>query len=107
MFTRVVEVTSKPGKAREVSRTLNDKVLTILKSQPGFVDEILLISEQNPDQIFALSFWNTKEDADRYNREQFARVTDLIQNVIQGAPNVRTFNVETSTIHNIAAGKAA
>lgn len=107
MFTRVVEVTTKPGKAREVSRTINDKGLTILKSQPGFVDEVLLISEQNPDQILALSFWKTREDADRYNREQFSRVTDLIQNFIQGTPNVRTFDVEQSTVHKIGAGKAA
>ena len=107
MFTRVVEITSKPGKAREVSRTLNDKVLAILRTQPGFVDEIMLISDQNPDQVLALSFWNSKEDADRYNQEQFSRVTDLIQNFTQGAPNVRPFNVEQSTIHKIAAGKAA
>lgn len=107
MFTRVVEITSKPGKAREVSRTLNDKVLAILRNQPGFEDEILLISAQNPDQLLALSFWKTKEDADRYNREQFSQVTSLIQNFIQGSPNVRPFNVDQSTIPKIVAGKAA
>ena len=65
MFTRVVEVTTKPGKARELTRTLNDKVLTILKNQPGFVDELVLISEQTPDEILALSFWKTREDAEK------------------------------------------
>lgn len=107
MFTRVVEVTTKPGKARELTRTLNDKVLTILKNQPGFVDELVLISEQDPDQIFALSLWKTREDAEKYNREQFSRVTELIQNHIEGPPEVRTFNVEQSTVHKIASGKAA
>jgi quinol monooxygenase YgiN len=107
MFTRVIEVTTKPGKARDVSHTLNDKVLTILKNQPGFVDEVVLISEHNPDQILALSFWKSREDADRYNREQYSRVTDLIQNFIEGPPKVRPFNVEQSTIPKIAAGKAA
>ena len=75
MFTRVVEVTTKPGKARELSHTITDKVLTILKNQPGFVDEVVLISNENPDHILALSFWKTREDAEKYNREQFTNVT--------------------------------
>ena len=107
MFTRVVEITTKPGKARELSRTVNDKVITILKNQPGFVDELVLISEENPDQMLALSFWRSREDADKYNREQYSKVTDLIQNLSEGPPKVRTFNVDQSTVHKIAAGKAA
>ena len=107
MFTRVVEVTTKPGKARELTRTINDKVVTILRNQPGFVDELVLISEQDPDQILALSFWNSKQDAEKYHREQFPRVTELIQNHTEGPPKVQTFNVEQSTVHKIAAGKAA
>lgn len=107
MFTRVVEVTSKPGKARELSRTINDRVLNILKNQPGFVDEIVLISGENPDQILALSFWKTQAEAETYHREQFPKVTELIQSLSAGPPKVRTFNVDQSTIHQIAAGKAA
>ncbi len=43
MFTRIVEVTAKAGKARELSRTIDDKVISILRGQPGFVDEAVLI----------------------------------------------------------------
>lgn len=107
MFTRVVEITAKSGKAREVSRTINDKVLTLLRSQPGFVDEILLISNTDPDRVVALSFWKTQEDAEKYNRETFSKVNDLIRNSIEGTPHVSTFEVEQSTPHRIAAGKAA
>lgn len=107
MFTRVVEVTAKPGKARELSRTVNDKVMTILKSQPGFLDELVLISEEHPDLILALSFWRNKDDAEKYEHEHFSKVTDLIQNLSEGRPHVRSFTIEQSTIHRIAAGKAA
>jgi heme-degrading monooxygenase HmoA len=107
MYTRVVDVTAKPGKARELSRTISDKVLSLLKSQPGFVDEINLISDQNPDQITALSFWKTREDAERYHRETFPKVNDLIRTYVEGTPQVRTFDVEHSSLHKIAAGKAA
>jgi quinol monooxygenase YgiN len=107
MFTRIVEVTSKAGKARDLTRTVSEKVLTILKNQQGFMDEITLISNEDPNRILAISFWKSKEHADAYQRDQFNRVTDTISNLIEGIPQVRTFEVQTSTVHNIAADKAA
>jgi heme-degrading monooxygenase HmoA len=107
MFTRIVEMTTKTDKARELSRTINEKVLPLLKSQSGFVDEIILISDQNPDRLLALSFWKKQEDAEKYNREGFPKVTEIIRSLIDGPPKVQTFNVEHSTPHNIAAGRAA
>ena len=107
MFTRVVEVTTKAGKARDLTRTVNDKVLPILKNQPGFLDEITLVSDEDQNRILAISFWKSKENADVYNREQFPKVTEIIRNLIEGTPQVRTFEVEQSTVHKIAAGRAA
>jgi hypothetical protein len=46
MFTRIVELTTKPGKDKQLSDTINDKILPILKKQKGFVDETVLISER-------------------------------------------------------------
>jgi heme-degrading monooxygenase HmoA len=107
MFTRVVEVSTKPGKSHELANTINEKVLPILRQQAGFIDETVLTSETEPNRVMALSFWKTKEDADRYQREQFAKVTEILSNQIESPPAVRTFNVHTSTPHKIAAGKAA
>ena len=107
MFTRVVEVTSKTGKARDLTRTVNEKVLSILKNQPGFLDEITLVSDEDPNRVLAISFWKSKEHAEAYQRDQFSRVTETISNLIEGIPQVRTFEVEASTVHNIAAGRAA
>ena len=70
MFTRLVELTSKAGKAKELSSTISEKGVPILKKQSGFVDEIILNSEADPDTVLALSFWNTREDAERYQRER-------------------------------------
>ena len=107
MFTRTVEVTTKSGKAKELSNTLNDKVLPILKKQTGFVDETVLVSETEPNRVLALSFWNTKEDAERYRREQYPAIHEMIQSLLDGEPVIRTFNVDYSTTHRIAASKAA
>jgi len=107
MFTRVVELKAKSGKARELGQTINDKALPILRKQEGFVDEIVLVSDTEPDRILALSFWKRQQDAERYNKEQYPKVNELISHLLEGAPTVKTFNVDTSTTHRIAAGKAA
>jgi heme-degrading monooxygenase HmoA len=107
MFTRVVEITSKSGKARELCNTIDDKVLPILKKQAGFVDETVLVSDTEPNRILALSFWNTREDAQRYEREQFDTVQKTVQHLLETAPVVQTFDVHTSTAHKVAAEKAA
>jgi heme-degrading monooxygenase HmoA len=68
MFTRIVELTTKPGKNKQLSDTINDKVLPILKKQKGFVDETVLVSDKDDNRVLGLSFWNTKEDAEQYHR---------------------------------------
>jgi heme-degrading monooxygenase HmoA len=102
MFVRLVEVNTKPGKAKEVCSMLHDKVLSTLKAQAGFVDEIVLVSDA--EGIRALSFWKTKEDSERYNRADYAKVNELIQHLVHSAPKVHAFDVETSTCHQIAKG---
>jgi heme-degrading monooxygenase HmoA len=107
MFTRVVEIHSKPGKSRDLASTITEQILPILKNQPGFIDEIILISDVEPNRILAQSFWDTREDADRYNREQYAEVSEILQPLIDKAPMVQTFTVQYSMSHKVAAGKAA
>ena len=107
MFTRTVEVTTKPGKAKELSNTINDKVLPILKKQTGFVDETVLVSDTDPDRVLTISFWNTKADAERYHQEQYPAIHEMIRPLLDADPVVRTFNVDSSTTHKIAADKAA
>jgi heme-degrading monooxygenase HmoA len=107
MFTRIVEVTAKSGKAKELSNTINDKVLPILKKQTGFVDETVLSADTEPNRILAISFWNTRQDAERYQKEQYPAVHEMVRHLLETEPAVRTFNVDSSTTHKIVASKAA
>jgi len=65
------------------------------------------VSDTEPDRILALSFWHAREDAERYEREQFDTVQKTVQHLLETAPVVRTFNVYTSTSHKVVAEKAA
>ena len=84
-----------------------DKIVPILKKQPGFVDEIVLVSDADSNRVLALSFWKTSEDAERYQRGQYNSVRATLQSLLEAEPVVRTFEVHTSTGHKITAGKAA
>ena len=107
MFTRVVEIRTKLGKSRDFSATLNEKVLPILRKQPGFVDEITMISNTEPDRVLALSFWQSEADAERYHSEQFQNVSQILSPHMETPPRVQTYDVDTSTTHHISKGKAA
>jgi heme-degrading monooxygenase HmoA len=107
MFTRVVELTTKSGKSKELTNTINEKVVPILKKQRGFVDEIVLVSDNETDHVLGISFWDTREDAERYHREQFPTAQDSVRHLLEAEPLIRTFNVHTYLGQKIAAHKAA
>jgi len=107
MFTRIVELSSKSGKSKELANTIDTKIVPILKKQRGFVDEMLLVSDAEPNQILSISLWNTRDDAEKYHREQFPKIQDSVRHLLETDPSVRKFDVHTSTIHKIEAGKAA
>lgn len=107
MFTRVVELTTKLGQDQQLSDSIHDKVLSILKKQKGFVDEIVLVSDKDDNRVLGLSFWDTKEDAEQYHRTDYSKVQETIRPFLDAEPVVRTFDVQSSTTHKIAARKAA
>ena len=107
MFTRLVEINTKYGKTKEVAEMIQEKVLPILKKQPGFIDEIVLLSTTELNRIVALSFWKTAEDAELYRRENFLKVEEMLKPMLEVAPKIFTFDVDLFTAHKIAAGKAA
>ena len=71
------------------------------------MDEIVLVSDADSNRVLALSLRKTREDAERYQREQYKSACETLQPLLEAEPGVRTFDVHTSTGHKITAGKAA
>jgi heme-degrading monooxygenase HmoA len=108
MFVRLVEATPKPDKRDEIIALVTSDLLPLLKKQQGFVDAVGLSGDTSPDEGVTLTFWTTKDDAEKfYATQEFkSKIMDRITPLLEGM-KVRTFNVETSTFHKIAASKAA
>jgi heme-degrading monooxygenase HmoA len=107
MFARIVDFVSSPGKTRILNEIIQNKLLQTLRVQPGFVDEIVLESDVEPDRFLTLTFWKTREQAERYHQETYAAVKEVLLASLETDPLVRTFNVTCSTTRNIAVGRAA
>jgi heme-degrading monooxygenase HmoA len=95
------------GNRKNFPTPSNEKVVPILKKQRGFVDETVLVSDTESTRVLGLSFWNNKEDAERYHQEQYPKIHEMLKPSLETEPVIRTFDVHTSTTHRIAAGKAA
>ena len=105
MYTRNVSMKLKVNSATEFTRTLENEVIPVLRKQKGFKDEITLIAPERNDAV-GISFWDRKEDAEAYNREQYQDVLKTLSKVLDGTPKVESFEVANSTSHHIAARAA-
>src|SRR5207248_2220508 len=107
MFARIVDFVSSPGKTRILNETIQRKLLPILRVQPGFVDEIVLESDVEPDRVLTLSIWKTREQAELYSQEKYPALKEVLLASLETDPVVRTFNVARCTTRNIATGRVA
>jgi hypothetical protein len=101
MYTRNVSMKLKVNSAKEFTQTLENDVIPVLRKQKGFKDEITLIAPERNDAV-GISFWDRKEDAEAYNRDQYQDVLKTLSKVLDGTPKVESFEVANSTSHQIA-----
>jgi quinol monooxygenase YgiN len=100
MFARCVSFHLKPGRAAEFAQLLDKDVIPALRKQKGFQDEIALVSPGGTNAL-GISVWELKEDAETYARGAFQGVLESLAQVIEGTPQVQTYDVANSTFHKL------
>jgi hypothetical protein len=106
MFARSVSMHLKAGSVAEFTRTINDKVIPLLRKHKGFLDEIAFVAPGGTEAV-GISLWDRKETAEAYNRDTYPEVQKALEKVVEGTPEVQTYLVTNSTFHKIAAYAAA
>lgn len=94
MFARALELTTRPGKLREVVRTLREGVMPTLNAQPGFVEHFILASDAEPDRVVVLTLWTHHEHAEWFYRRHYSKMRRKLEPLLEFEPLIRTFNVE-------------
>ena len=106
MFARRVYLHLKPNSVAELTQRLEKEIIPLLRKQKGFKDEITFVS-QSGKEAFGISLWDNPQNAEAYNRGTYSEVTQILAKVVEGAPQVETFEVSNSTFHKIAAAATA
>lgn len=106
MYARLVNMKLKANAGPQFTRTFENEIIPVLRKQKGFRDEISMLAPER-SEVTGISFWNEKENAEEYQRAAYPGVLKSLSTVVEGTPEVRTFEVSNSTFHKIAAGLAS
>jgi heme-degrading monooxygenase HmoA len=102
MFGRSVSIKLKANGAPEFKVLIENEIIPLLKKQSGFRDEITLIAPERSEAV-TITFWETKENAESYNRAGYPEILKIIKNVVEGTPKVKMFDLSNSTLPRLAA----
>ena len=101
MYARTVRIQLKPNSVAEFTRTLENDIIPLLRTQPGFQDEIAFVVPGGTEAV-SISVWDQKANAEAYARSTYPRVLKAVANVVEGTPQVDLYEVSNSTFHKIA-----
>jgi hypothetical protein len=102
MFARSVSVHLKPNSVAEFTQLIERETVPTLRKQKGFKEAISLIAPGGAEAL-SISLWETKENAEAYGRDGYPGVLKTLARVVEGTPQVRTYDVGYSTFHKSAA----
>src|SRR5438477_164653 len=97
MFARFVSMRLKNGNLAEFNRILEKEVIPLLQRQKGFREEIVLTNPSGAEAV-GVSIWEQKENAETYNRDKFPEVQQLLAKVLDGNPQIKTYEVSHAAL---------
>jgi quinol monooxygenase YgiN len=108
MFARILEFEIKMEKKDEFLKIVKNEVLPIMKKQTGFLEILPFIPEQLTEKkLITISLWNRKQDAERYEKEAYTRVYDILKPYLTTPLTVKWYDVETTLCEHFVNALAA
>ena len=103
MYSHILELSAKPGQADQLARAIRDQAIPqVIRPSPGFVDEIVLVSDSVPNQVTSISFWRSQQDGERFYANGFDKVSAILKAYLASPPNRGSYTVAASTDNHIA-----
>jgi heme-degrading monooxygenase HmoA len=97
MFARFLEVTPKMEKKEELIETVRKEIIPILKKQPGFIELLpfVPVHEAVNEKVIVVSLWTEKYEAEKYVKEVFPKVEQILKPFFTGPINYKPYELET------------
>jgi heme-degrading monooxygenase HmoA len=97
MFARILDCEVKLEKKEEFVKVIKNEVLPILKKQTGFLEILPFFPEKmREEKVITISLWTTKADAERYEREFYPKVVNILKPFLTTPVNVSYHTLETT-----------
>jgi hypothetical protein len=108
MFARSLEFEIKLEKKQEFVNVVKNEVLPILKKQVGFLELLPFFPEKLEDKkVFNISLWSTKADTERYEKDIYPKVYEIVKPFLTTPVMVKHFIVETTLCEHFVQALAA
>ncbi len=98
MFARHVRMRLRADSVTRFAVVIETEVIDLLRRQPGFVDQITLISPEQAEAI-VITFWKTRESEEAFNRTQNPEVLEKLRGAIEGSPEINLFELVNSSFY--------
>ena len=96
MFARKVSVRLKPDSLPGFAGLMECKILPWLRQQQGFLD-LIVLALPDGSEVATISFWDQERNARVYDATGYPEVVQILQELLDGIPYVKTFEVVSST----------
>jgi len=96
MFARILEFVPKVEKKEEFLKIVKNEILPILKKQSGFLEILPFVPEMKNEKVVAISLWTEKTHFERYEREWFPRVEQILKPYLTTAVETKLYKLETT-----------
>ena len=108
MFARILDCQVKPEKKEEFVKVIKNEILPILQKQVGFLEILPFFPEKmKEEKAITISLWATKADAERYEKEFYPKVQEIVKPYLLAPLVVRPYTVETTLCEHFAEVLAA
>lgn len=107
MFARVTEANIYWDKKNELIDTVRREVIPILKKQPGFVEMLPLFPEAANEKAITVTLWTEKHYAEKFAKEVFPKVEQILKPYLATVATVKMYNVETTLCEHLVGALTA
>lgn len=107
MFARVLEFTLQMEKKEEFVKVVKSQLLPLLRKQTGFLDILPLVPEAKNEKVIAISLWTEKRELEKYERNIYPEIQQLLKPFLLTPIEVKPYMVETTLCEHFVHALAA
>jgi heme-degrading monooxygenase HmoA len=107
MFARIVEFIPKAEVHKEFVNKVRNEVLPILQKQTGFLEILPLFPVNKAEKVITITLWAEKKDAERYEREVYPKVEEIVKPYLTTPVTFKHYSLETTLCEHFVEALAA